>query len=151
MENAIVLFDGICNLCNSSVDFIIRRDPGKRFRFVPLQSAVGKAFCEQFNIPAEAMDTLILIMHGRVYQRSTAALKIARMLSFPWPALSLLLIFPQRVRDFFYNLIAKNRYRLFGKRESCRIPTVDLRERFITDLADLPHAKQLSFPDFNHH
>lgn len=131
MDHPIILFDGVCNLCNSSVDFVIDRDPEARFRFASLQGEIGRGLLRQHDVAPEAMDSVVLIEEGRVHTRSTAALRIARRLPFPWPLFSIFFILPALLRDFFYDLIARNRYRWFGRRESCRMPTPELQTRFL--------------------
>jgi predicted DCC family thiol-disulfide oxidoreductase YuxK len=127
----LVLFDGVCNLCNASVRFIVRHDRKERFRFASLQSSAGQMYLERFRMPADDFDTFVLIDHENCYTRSTAALRVLRMLD-GWLALGYALIFlPRPVRDWLYNLIAKNRYRLFGKKEQCMVPTAGLRKRFL--------------------
>ena len=127
----LVLFDGVCNLCNGSVLFIVDRDKASRFSFAPLQSPLGQQLCTRFGLPTQHYDSLVLVEHGKVFLRSTSALRIARHLRFPWFLLAAGLLLPRFLRDPFYNLIARNRYRWFGKEESCRIPTPDLRKRFL--------------------
>ncbi len=130
---SIVLFDGVCNLCNGSVLFIIDRDPRQRFRFAPLQSefAVNLLASLGEGVPEPGADSLVLVEDGAVYQRSDAALRIARNLRAPWPLLWMGSIVPRALRDRVYDFIARNRYRWFGREESCRIPTPALRERFL--------------------
>ena len=128
----LVLFDGVCNLCNSSVQFIIARDPSARFRFAPLQSRSARTLIEQSGIRAPLPDSLLLIERGHAYLRSTAALRIARRLRFPWPLLYVLIAVPRPLRDCIYDFIARRRYRWFGTRDSCMVPTPELRERFLT-------------------
>lgn len=128
---AILLFDGVCNLCNASVNFIIDRDPQAYFRFAPLQSETGRRLLEKHGLPTGSMDTVVLVEDDRAYVRSTAALRIARHLVFPWPLLALGLILPAFLRDLVYKLIANNRYRWFGKSDTCRLPTPALRSRFL--------------------
>ncbi|MFM7709349.1 MAG: thiol-disulfide oxidoreductase DCC family protein [Ferruginibacter sp.] len=128
----IVLFDGVCNLCNHSVQFIIKRDPDARFRFAALQSPVGEALCQQYGIDPTKTDSVILIQNKKAQTHSSAALRIARQLRGPVKILYLLIIIPYFLRDLVYNLIARNRYRWYGKKESCMIPTPDLKSRFLT-------------------
>ena len=135
---AIVLFDGECNLCNASVNFIIARDGRKRFRFASLQSAVGRRLLEQHGLSGERQDTVVLIEGDRAFARSTAALRIARRLRWPWPFLFALIAVPWFVRDFFYAWIARNRYRWFGRSPSCRLPSAELRDRFLDESEPLP-------------
>ena len=123
----IVLFDGVCNLCNGAVQFIIARDKRQGFRFASLQSAFGQQYQEQVG----EVDSILLVEEGRVYQKSTAALRIARRLKGLWPMLYIFIIIPPFLRDFIYDIIARNRYRWFGKKESCWLPTPDLKARFI--------------------
>ena len=132
-DHSIVLFDGVCNLCNASVNFVLDRDPRDRFRFAPLQSRLGQRLLRQLELSTNTIDTIVLIEHNRVYLRSTAALRIARCLKWPWPLLFTLIVIPKIVRDLIYNWIAKNRIRWFGGRDSCRIPTPELRHRFLDD------------------
>lgn len=132
----IVLFDGVCNLCNSSINWIIDRDPRARLRFAALQSAATQRLRQDYELPAE-LSTVCLIHKGRVHTRTSAALRIAAMLKAPWPLLSIFLIVPKFLRDPFYNLVAHYRYRWFGKQEACRMPTPELQARF------LPGANEL--------
>ena len=122
MNYPLVLFDGVCNLCNRAVDFILKRDPKKRFRFVAIQSEAGQFLMGRFNVPAET-DSVILIVGGSVYTQSEAALEIARLLPFPWRMAVVLKIIPENIRNRMYRWIAKNRYKWFGKKKTCRIPT----------------------------
>ncbi|MEL3974248.1 thiol-disulfide oxidoreductase DCC family protein [Rossellomorea oryzaecorticis] len=128
----IILFDGICNLCSSSVRFIIQRDPGGEFKFASLQSEAGKQYIEQYNIH-KTIDSIVFIKDGKVYLESTAALKIASRLKWPWRILGILLGIPKPVRDRLYKWIAKNRYKWFGRNESCMLPTKENRDRFIEE------------------
>ena len=127
----LVLFDGICNLCNGSVLFIIKRDPDQKFRFTSLQSEAAQQYISRFSISGPHLHSVILIKKGKVYDRSSAALEIARELSGLWPVFYGFKIIPRFIRDAVYNLIAANRYRLFGKKEECMVPTPELKARFI--------------------
>ncbi|HJR40465.1 MAG TPA: thiol-disulfide oxidoreductase DCC family protein [Gemmatimonadaceae bacterium] len=127
----IVLFDGVCNLCTGSVLFILRRDPEGRYRFASLQSEPGSALARQYDIPAGELTSVVLIEGGRAYQRSDAALRIARRLRGGWRALWLLRFVPRVIRDAAYDVVARNRYQWFGRQESCMIPTAELRARFL--------------------
>jgi predicted DCC family thiol-disulfide oxidoreductase YuxK len=129
-EKNIVLFDGICNLCNGAVQFIIRRDPTGKFQFASLQSPVAQQLLKEANVP-HALETIILIRNSLVFERSDAALEIARGLSGAWPLLYGFKIVPRFLRDSVYDWIAKNRYRFFGKRNECMIPTPEWKSRFI--------------------
>lgn len=127
---AIILFDGICNFCNGSVNFIIAHDRTGYFRFAPLQSDIGLELRERFSID-DSIDSIILIEDDEAFIHSTTALRIARKLNGIWPLFYYLIIVPKPVRDFFYKLFARNRYRIFGKRDVCMVPTPEVRERFL--------------------
>jgi predicted DCC family thiol-disulfide oxidoreductase YuxK len=129
---AIILFDGVCNLCNGAVRFIIERDPHAQFAFAPLQSAAARALLEKHGAPTPLPDSMVLIEGGRVYVRSAAVLRIARGLGFPWRLAYALAAVPRPLRDWAYRLIARSRYRWFGKSESCMVPTPELRARFLS-------------------
>ena len=129
----VVLFDGVCNLCNRSVDFIVRRDREGLFKFASLQSEVGKRLVSEHSLAEGDLGTMVYIERGRVFLRSTAALRIARSLPGAWPLLFGLIAVPRPVRDAVYRWTARNRYRWFGKRETCRIPSPEERERFLED------------------
>jgi predicted DCC family thiol-disulfide oxidoreductase YuxK len=128
---SIILFDGVCNLCAWSVRFIIERDPANRFQFASLQSGTGQRLLTEHRISRDQMDSFVLIEDGQAYTASTAALHVTRHLGGAWPCLYAGLILPRFIRDPFYRLIAKNRYRWFGKTDSCLIPTPELKSRFI--------------------
>lgn len=129
--NLVVLFDGVCHLCNSSVNFIIRHDPRKQFKFTPLQSSTGQDLLREYGLATENFETVVLIEDRKSYTRSTAALRVARRLNNLWPLTYMFIIIPQFMRDAIYVLIAKNRYKWFGKREICMMPTPDVKERFL--------------------
>jgi predicted DCC family thiol-disulfide oxidoreductase YuxK len=131
IDNPVVLFDGVCNLCNSSVVFIIKRDAKSKLKFASLQSEYGAMQMRKFNLPTSALNSVLLIKNGRLHQKSNAALEIASMLDGLWPLLYVFIIIPRFFRDFAYDWIAHNRYRWFGKKEACMIPTPDQRARFI--------------------
>ncbi|QHT66517.1 DUF393 domain-containing protein [Rhodocytophaga rosea] len=128
-----ILFDGVCNLCNASVNFIIDRDTHNKFVFAALQSESGQKAIQKCKIaiPQNDYDSLILIKGDKVFKKSTAALKIASELSGGWPLFYLFIVIPAPVRDIFYTLIAKNRYKLFGRSDSCRLPSAELNRKFI--------------------
>ena len=128
-EHPVVLFDGVCNLCNASVTFLIDRDPEAVFRFAPLQSDIGRALVAGCGLEEE--DSIVLVEEGRCYVRSTAALRIARRMHGAWPLLSIFLAVPAPLRDLIYRVIAEHRYRWFGKQDACRLPTPDLRRHFL--------------------
>ena len=131
-EQRIILFDGICNLCNSSVIFILQREKEPVFRFASIQSEAGKELLQWCGLPEEYSQAIVLIDHEKTYLGSTAALKIGQALRFPWSSLASAGFFvPKLVRDWVYNQIAVNRYQWFGKREVCMIPTEKLKARFL--------------------
>jgi predicted DCC family thiol-disulfide oxidoreductase YuxK len=127
----IILFDGVCNFCNSSINFIIDHDPEKHFKFAPLQSDLGQEILKQFNKNTNDFDSVILLKNNQLYQKSEAALEIVKHLSGAWKYLSIFGILPTFFLNLFYDIIAKNRYKIFGKTETCRMPTPELRERFL--------------------
>lgn len=128
----IILFDGVCNLCNGAINFIIKRDKKNVFRYASLQSEIGKKLIAERKIDTTQLDSILLIDPKLAYYyKSTAALHIAKQLSGLYPLLSVFLIFPTFFRDWIYNIIAKNRYKWFGKKESCMIPTPELKALFI--------------------
>ncbi|MDR9400492.1 MAG: thiol-disulfide oxidoreductase DCC family protein [Psychroflexus sp.] len=128
----IVLFDGICNFCNDSVQRIIKNDQKDRFRFASLQSEIGQELTRERGIDTSQVDSIILIDPGNAYYiKSTAALEIAKRMDGLYPMLQLFLILPASVRDWGYDYIAKNRYKWFGKRDECKIPTPDEKAKFI--------------------
>ncbi len=128
----LILFDGVCNLCNSSVLFTIKRDLNDVFMFAPLQSEIGQQILKDYNIDVSKTDSILLYEPDKgVSYKSTAALKIASNLNYPTKALTLFLIVPAFIRHWVYNYIAKNRYQWYGKKESCMIPTPELKAKFI--------------------
>jgi len=128
---SVILFDGVCNLCNASIDFIIKRDIKDHFRVGALQEETGKKLLSRFEVNPEYLDSLVLIEKEQIYFRSTAALKIARKLSGVWPLFYGLIILPTGIRDGIYNWIGRNRYRWFGKKKTCRLPTPEERAKFL--------------------
>jgi predicted DCC family thiol-disulfide oxidoreductase YuxK len=129
--SAIILFDGVCNFCNGSVNFIIERDKAGYFKFAPLQSEVGEKLLAEHGVDKSVTDSVILIEDGRVYTHSTAALRIAGRLEGPWKWFSALRIVPAFIRDGFYKLFAKYRYKLFGQKDECMLPSPEIRARFL--------------------
>ena len=130
-NNSIILFDGVCNFCNSAVNFALARDKKRGIKFAPLQSNAGQALLKEYNLPTEEMKSFVFIDNGVAYTRSTAAIKVCSHLSGLWPMSKAFLIVPKFIRDGLYEWIAKNRYKWFGKKESCMIPTPEVRERFL--------------------
>ncbi len=127
----IILFDGLCNLCSAWVNFLIRRDPNGSFRFCSVQSDSGKEVLTYLGLPVDKIETMAYIHCGTGYLRSTAFLQVVRVLPWLWPILSVGLYIPESIRDRIYSLIAKNRYRIAGERESCLMPSENNKERFI--------------------
>jgi predicted DCC family thiol-disulfide oxidoreductase YuxK len=127
--SAIILFDGVCNFCNNSVNFIIGQDKNNYFKFTPLQSEIGQEFVKKFDL--HEIDSVILVENDKAYTHSTAALKIAKTLGGIWSLAYAFIIVPKFIRDFFYKLFAKNRYKLFGKKDECMIPTPKIRAKFL--------------------
>jgi len=154
---AVVLFDGVCNLCNGVVRFILAHDKAAKFRFAALQSEAGKrmlaANCRAGCKPADrlsigpgersspglsgpapspsALESIVLLDQGQIYNRSTAALRIARVLPFPWPLLYALIAVPRPLRDWVYDWVARHRYGWFGKQDACMVPTPEMKSRFL--------------------
>lgn len=127
----VILFDGICNLCNGFVLFIIDRDPKFNYMFSSLQSDYGKEMIKNYALNEKSLNTVVFIQNGKVFTKSSAVLKIAKSLKFPWFLISIFLIFPKFLRDWVYDFVAKNRYKWFGKQKECRMPTSEIKSRFI--------------------
>jgi predicted DCC family thiol-disulfide oxidoreductase YuxK len=130
-SKAIILFDGVCNFCNSSVNFVMKHDKKDRFRFAPLQSATGKKILQQFHEDTDATDSVILIENSGLYKRSTAILRIAKRLGGAYLLLYGFMIVPRFLRDAVYNFIGRNRYKWFGKKDSCMVPTEEVKKKFM--------------------
>ena len=128
--SSIVLFDGVCNFCNGAVNFIIRHDHEHKFRFAPMQSAIGEELRSKYDIGSD-VDSIVLIENDRAYLHSTAGLRVAKGLGGVWSLGYVFIIVPAFIRDFCYRLFAKNRYRLFGRQDACMLPTPGVRERFL--------------------
>ncbi|MED4727864.1 thiol-disulfide oxidoreductase DCC family protein [Aneurinibacillus migulanus] len=131
-QQAVLLFDGVCNLCSQAVLFIIPRDPEGTVHFASLQSDTGQRLLTWHGLSPDKLDTIVLIEAGKSYIKSTAALKIAQKLYRLWPLLYVFIIIPRPLRDAVYDWIARNRYRWFGKKEQCLMPTPAIRERFLS-------------------
>lgn len=127
----ILLFDGVCNLCNGFVQWVIRHDLNGKFRFAALQSDIGQTLLTQHHLDTSQLSTVVLIVDGRTYTHSDVALEIARILGGWWSFASIFKIIPPFIRNAIYNWIAKNRYRWFGEKDACMIPTPELRSRFL--------------------
>jgi len=132
----IILFDGVCNLCNDAVTYIIKRDKKNVFKFAALQSEIGQELTSKFNIDTSKVDSIILIDGEKHYEKSSAALRIAKYLSGAYPLLFGFMVVPKFIRNAVYDYIAKNRYKWFGKKESCMIPTAELKSKFLTSVND---------------
>ena len=126
----LIVFDGVCNWCNAWVDFTMARDRG-RFHFATLQSDKGQELLKLLGLPAQDFETFLLLERGRVFMKSTAALRIVRQFTGGWPLLSLCLLLPRQLRDLLYDYVARHRYRLMGKAQTCRVPSVTERDRFV--------------------
>lgn len=129
--NSLILFDGVCNFCNYWVTFAIKRDRKNKLKFAPLQGETAKQLLPQFHIDPSSLSSVIFIDNGKVYTQSSAAIQICKHLDGGWKLFYGLIIIPKFFRDFLYNIIARNRYKWFGKKESCLIPTAELKERFL--------------------
>ncbi|MCJ8305262.1 DCC1-like thiol-disulfide oxidoreductase family protein [Shewanella sp.] len=127
----IIIFDGVCNLCNGAVNFIIKRDPKQNFCFTPMQSQAAKDLMSRYSLVNDYGDTFFLIKQGKCYTRTDAALEICKDLSGLWPLLKIFSVLPRSFRNYCYNWLGSRRYSLFGKRDTCMLPTDDLRSRFI--------------------
>ncbi|HSW55171.1 MAG TPA: DCC1-like thiol-disulfide oxidoreductase family protein [Ignavibacteriaceae bacterium] len=130
-EKQIILFDGVCNFCNFWVNFVIKRDKKNLFRFAALQSDKAKELTNKFNIDNSNLDTFVLIEGEKFFTKSTAALMVCKQLNWPIKILYPFIILPKFFRDFVYDLIARYRYKLFGKRDSCRVPTEEDKLKFL--------------------
>ncbi|MEP7252705.1 MAG: thiol-disulfide oxidoreductase DCC family protein [Ginsengibacter sp.] len=132
MQNqSIILFDGVCKLCNSAVNFVIKRDKNNRIQFAPLQSETARVLLKDSAINASELKSFVFIDKGVLYTESTAALKVCRYLSSLWPLCYGLMVVPRFIRDGFYRWVGKNRYKWFGKKDECMIPTPELRAKFL--------------------
>ena len=130
-DNPVLVFDGDCVMCSHSAEFVLARDKEREFRFLAAQSDLGRALFEHFGLNSEDFETFLVLHEGRPYLRSSAALKIAALLGFPWSAFGIFHLVPRVLRDWVYNLIARNRYRLFGRRAQCYLPSPEDAERFL--------------------
>ncbi|MDE3143299.1 MAG: thiol-disulfide oxidoreductase DCC family protein [Bacteroidota bacterium] len=131
IKSPVILFDGVCNLCCGSVQFIIKRDKKKQFRFASLQSKFGKNVLYQFELNENNMNSFILIEDGKLFTRSTAALKVAKQLSGAWKMMYVFILVPAFIRNYMYSVIANKRYKWFGKKEECWLPTENMKNLFL--------------------
>lgn len=127
----IILFDGVCNLCNGTVQFLIKRDPDVQFSFASLQSEKGQALLKEYDLPTSDFKTFVYIREDRYFLKSSAALQVLKDLGGLWQLFYLFIVIPHPIRDYLYGIIVKNRYRWFGKRDSCMVPTPELKDRFL--------------------
>ena len=130
-DHPVLLFDGVCNLCNGVVQFIIPRDPEGRIRFAPLQSETGKALLSGHGLPPGQLDSVVLVEDGEVYRKSAAAIRLAELLGWPYRLAAVGKLLPEAVRDALYDLVAEYRYDVFGRKDRCMIPDEDVSDRFL--------------------
>ena len=128
---SIIIFDGVCNFCNGAINFIIKYDAEKKFTFTPMQTELAKSLMEKHEITNVGVDTFLLIKNNECYIWTNAAFEISKDLSGYWHLSNILKIIPRPVRDFFYRMFARNRYKLFGKQNVCMSPTADIEDRFV--------------------
>lgn len=131
VQSPVILFDGVCNLCNRSVQFVINRDPASKFMFAPLQSETGKDIVSEFNLSDNNLGSIILVENGTYFVKSTAVLKVLQKLRAFWPLLYVFIIVPRPIRDYFYDILARNRYKWFGKKDKCMVPNAEIERRFL--------------------
>ena len=130
-EKPIILFDGVCNFCNASVNFIIRQDKKNVFQFAALQSNAGQQLAEKYHLPKKDFDSFVLIDNGKIYAKSTAGVRVYGKLSWIWKWTQIFWIVPKFIRDAVYDYVARNRYKWFGKKDKCMIPSAEVRSRFL--------------------
>lgn len=131
LQHPVILFDGVCNLCNASIQRVIKHDPSRRFRFASLQGQLGQQVLDHFTLPATTFNSFLLLENGQLYTKSTAALKVMKYMRGGWGILYYpLILIPTFIRNFFYDFIARNRYKWFGKQEACWVPTPELKALF---------------------
>ena len=135
LQQPIILFDGVCNFCNSAVNFVIKRDKNSALKFTTLQSNIAHQMLAHQNIPTNDLSSFVFIENEKIHTRSTAALRVCKYLTGLWPLMYGFIIVPKFIRDGIYNWIAKNRYRWFGKKEECMIPTPEIKAKFLNELS----------------
>jgi predicted DCC family thiol-disulfide oxidoreductase YuxK len=133
MIDDVIIFDGVCHLCSRLVKFILAHEVRPTLRFAPVQSPAGARMMREFGLSPEDAETFVLVVEGRAYVRSEAAILVARHLKYPWRLLGAIRVFPRALRNWGYDLIARNRYEWFGRSQSCMVPTENVRARFILD------------------
>ena len=131
LPSQLIVFDGVCNLCSGLVKFIIARDPQAAFMFTPLQSEPGQQILQRYDLPNDDFESFIYIRQGILYQRSTAALYVLRDIGGLWQHLYGFIIVPRFIRDGVYDLVARSRYSIWGRKDSCMVPTPDIKKRFL--------------------
>ena len=131
-QHPIILFDGVCNLCNKAIQFVIKQDPKEIFVFASLQSDIGQQILKQYNLPLQQLSSFVLLQNDKIYTKSTAAIKVAQQLNGLWKCFYIFNLVPAFIRDGVYNFIAKNRYKWFGKQDNCMIPSPQLKQRFLS-------------------
>ena len=127
----IILFDGVCNFCDASVQFMIKRDPSGKFKYTPLQSETGQKILTENGLSAAEFDSIVLSENGKIYKKSTAALRIAKELNGLWPLMYIFIVVPPFIRNVVYDFVAANRYKWYGKKDACMIPSPEVRSRFV--------------------
>jgi predicted DCC family thiol-disulfide oxidoreductase YuxK len=130
-QNPIILFDGVCNFCDGAINFVLKQDRKGVFRFAPLQSEAGQKILHQYKLPVKDFESFVLIDNGKVFKKSAASLKVMNKLPWYWKTFQIFWIMPGFIRNAIYDFIAKNRYKWFGKKNSCMIPTPEVRNRFL--------------------
>jgi predicted DCC family thiol-disulfide oxidoreductase YuxK len=130
-ENYILLFDGVCNLCISVVNFTIKRDSKGKFKFAALQSESGQALLKKFNLPTDDFGSFVFIKREKYFIKSSAGLNVLKEIGGVWKLFYFFIIIPSPLRDFIYNIVARTRYRIFGKQDTCIIPTPEVKQRFL--------------------
>ncbi len=130
-NNQIILFDGVCNLCNGFVKFIIKRDPKAKFKFASLQSEIGQSLLYKFGLPTDDFHSFVYIKGDKYFIKSSAALNVLKDMGGIWNLFFAFIIIPKFIRNFFYDIISKTRYQLFGKRNSCMVPSSEIKQRFL--------------------
>ena len=131
MKNNIILFDDLCVLCNWAVNFVLKRDSVKKYKFASLQSQIGIELCEQHNIDTKEIDSIVLIKNGKAFIKSAAILEILKDTPIGWRLLRIGRILPKSFLDWLYDVIAKHRYKIFGKKDELAVPSEDLTDRFL--------------------
>ncbi|MDO9375276.1 MAG: thiol-disulfide oxidoreductase DCC family protein [Ferruginibacter sp.] len=130
-EAPIILFDGVCNFCDSTVNFVIRKNKAAQIRFATLQSETGQRLLAQYKLSTISLDSFIFIEDGKAFSRSTGALRVCRYFPGAWPVFYGFIIVPLPIRNYIYNVIARNRYKWFGQKETCMVPGPSIRQRFL--------------------